>query len=398
MYLKLIFWEAATWLGLFYGLLSILTILLVRSLTTFVHEMGHALPALLFSKDKVTVYVGSYGDPEGSWRWQWGRLSLFLKFRVWAWDLGVCMHQPVASRWQTALIILGGPLSSVLLAMPMIIYLSNYSELTYYQFIPAIFVVSAFLDLIVNLNPVSSGNMINGIRSVGTDGSQLLQLIRERNYPSEYFSALKTWQENGAEKALPLFLDSLAQKQDRYLYRRAIDCALEANDQEEAITLFNNFRSRYQLKTADQARLGALYLQLKRPHDAIESLSRAIYEDYRNVDYLHDRAKAYFELADYDRALDDLRAALNYGPGSVDLYLLRAVTYARNSQLAEAEADLQLLQQVIPESPHLFVAWAWYHREMNSPKKALEYLDRLPKTFDIPHQLQYWRDQQLNVE
>lgn len=44
--------------GITTGLFIIPAALFARSITTFFHELGHAIPALLFTEEKVTVYVG----------------------------------------------------------------------------------------------------------------------------------------------------------------------------------------------------------------------------------------------------------------------------------------------------------------------------------------------------
>ncbi|HVV04311.1 MAG TPA: M50 family metallopeptidase [Puia sp.] len=37
--------------------------IIVRIFTVLFHELGHAFAALLLTGGKVTIYVGSYGDP-----------------------------------------------------------------------------------------------------------------------------------------------------------------------------------------------------------------------------------------------------------------------------------------------------------------------------------------------
>jgi len=53
----------------------ILLVLLTRPLTVIFHELGHAIPAILLTKEKVTVYIGSYGDPKKSLRIKIGLLD-----------------------------------------------------------------------------------------------------------------------------------------------------------------------------------------------------------------------------------------------------------------------------------------------------------------------------------
>ena len=62
--------------GILLGIIWISGIIFMRSITTFFHEMGHAIPALLFTqKEKVNVFVGTYGDISNSLQLNFGRLS-----------------------------------------------------------------------------------------------------------------------------------------------------------------------------------------------------------------------------------------------------------------------------------------------------------------------------------
>ena len=68
--------------GVFIVLAWFAIFLLMRVITTFLHEMGHAIPALLFSEEEVTVFVGSYGDKAASYGTKLGRLQLWFAPRV----------------------------------------------------------------------------------------------------------------------------------------------------------------------------------------------------------------------------------------------------------------------------------------------------------------------------
>ena len=83
--------------GILLALLFIAAILLIRSVTTLFHELGHALPALWFTQGPVIVHVGSYGNLNGSLQIPLGRLKIFLKFNPLAWNLGLC---PTSGRSQ----------------------------------------------------------------------------------------------------------------------------------------------------------------------------------------------------------------------------------------------------------------------------------------------------------
>jgi len=54
-------------------------VLLTRQLSVFFHELGHAIPALVLTKEKVTIYIGSFGDPNKSLKIPIVPLTIFFR-------------------------------------------------------------------------------------------------------------------------------------------------------------------------------------------------------------------------------------------------------------------------------------------------------------------------------
>ncbi|RZK13562.1 MAG: hypothetical protein EOO56_26805, partial [Hymenobacter sp.] len=99
----------------FFGILGGFA-LLVLPLLILLHELGHAVPALLFTRAGVTMYLGSYGKSDNMWRIQIGLLEIYLQ-RSLIWRKGLCVYAGAGlSKAQQGTIILGGVLVSVLLA------------------------------------------------------------------------------------------------------------------------------------------------------------------------------------------------------------------------------------------------------------------------------------------
>jgi len=78
----------------------IIGFVLARILTTFIHEMGHALPSLAFTNEEVQIHIGSYGDEENSSHFTIGRLKTFFKFDFLHWNIGLCKHKAITDFWK----------------------------------------------------------------------------------------------------------------------------------------------------------------------------------------------------------------------------------------------------------------------------------------------------------
>ena len=140
--------------GILLGIGWISGIILMRSITTLFHELGHALPALVFTrKEKVNVFIGTYGDLSNSLRLNLGRLVLYLKFNVFNWRIGLCTHAGVRGLIPQIIVILGGPVASLLIASIAFYFIitKQFSEL-WVVFI-VFFLISAIIDFLVNVDP-----------------------------------------------------------------------------------------------------------------------------------------------------------------------------------------------------------------------------------------------------
>ncbi|MGI4863136.1 MAG: hypothetical protein ACRYFZ_04385 [Janthinobacterium lividum] len=158
--------------------------LLVLPLLTLLHELGHAVPALLFTRADVTMYLGSYGDQTNSWRVKIGLLEVYMK-RSLFWRTGLCVHTGSnLSKAENCVIILGGVLVSVLVAA-----LGFYAALAgnlhgavkLFMFLLVLFAV---VSLVTNLVPSQRGGLPN-------DGLLLKLLLAGRGLAVSFTPELK---------------------------------------------------------------------------------------------------------------------------------------------------------------------------------------------------------------
>ncbi|MEM9820487.1 MAG: M50 family metallopeptidase [Bacteroidota bacterium] len=167
--------------GLFAGLLLLTAAAFARSITTLFHELGHAIPALLFTDEKVTIYVGAYEAVEAGWNFSFGRLRGNIMFNPLMWNGGLTQHSGTTSFWKTLLIILGGPIASMIIALPLIYLMLLFPSVKIVQFLAGLYITSAVLDLISNLIPSSKPTTMKEGQVVYNDGFALLALILTRN-------------------------------------------------------------------------------------------------------------------------------------------------------------------------------------------------------------------------
>lgn len=155
-------------------ILNILLLALLFQLCTISHEFGHAIPALIFSKDKVSLILG-VGDREIK-KFSFGMLEIkikrfnpFIGFVLWD---GKNMN-----RLEGVLCCAGGPIVSMLIGITFIIIGKGIGE----NLIGEIFTISAyvhFYQFICTAIPIKYPKFGGSYGGYYSDGYNVLSLIR----------------------------------------------------------------------------------------------------------------------------------------------------------------------------------------------------------------------------
>lgn len=350
--------------------------LISRSMTTFVHEMGHAIPSLFFTKGEVVVCVGSYGDVGHSLAIRIGRLKIFLKFNFLSWNLGLCSHQGTNGFWKTMIVIVGGPLASLILAFTLVylIIVNEYSDTTIA--VLTFFILSAIWDFGVNIYPVSTPFYLFDGSEVYNDGQRFLNLIKRRNYPEEYYTAMEYSANLQYDKAIQAFKQLLEDGfNTKEVNNQIISNLMKNKEYDEALKHFGSYLLRGSLKARDYYTLGSIYVELKRYREAVKCLNKAIHIEYQNVEFLNKRGMAFAELDAFENALRDFNAAIYYNPNYLMAYLNRAYLKIKTDDPEGGLADLQYVLE-IDEIPQTYLYLGHYYKKKGNYGFALENFEK----------------------
>jgi hypothetical protein len=162
---------------------SIIPLALLLALTFFItvtlHELGHAIPALLMTRGEVTIYIGSLGDPYKSFRVSFGRLTMFCKYNPLFWYKGCCVALNYdLSIDQQLFFVAGGPVASLLGTLGSWRLLSAMEEGSVFRIVSgSVFTIS----LIITLSTIFPSPRVRYTPSghpVYNDSYQIFRLIR----------------------------------------------------------------------------------------------------------------------------------------------------------------------------------------------------------------------------
>jgi tetratricopeptide (TPR) repeat protein len=287
--------------------LIFLAIVLSRPITTFIHELGHAIPALLFTNEPVVIYVGSYGDISNSTTTTLGRLSIIFKFHLRDWQLGLCQHQQANSFWKAVLIILGGPLFSLLTAVVAMRWLPVYQSDQYIAFAIGIFLTSGILDFFVNIIPNSKPLKMYDGRIAYNDGAQLVEVLKINRYPDIYFEGIKLLNEEQEAEGLEKIKTAIEQGvHDLSVYKLVMSFLAVHSSVEQMKAFHESHGSFFKLSADDYLWMGQIYQNEGLDNKAIRYYSEAIKLEYTNVQALTLRGNLLLEIGQYQEGKADL--------------------------------------------------------------------------------------------
>ena len=313
-----------------------------RSITTLIHEMGHAIPALMFTNAPVVVYVGSYGNIDDSLHLTLGRLQLYIKFNLFNWQIGLCTHQRVKNFFQQFLIIIGGPIASIIIAVFLFIFIYNYDFSDNLKLLSFIFLAAAGLDFISNISISSTPMQLHNGGVSFSDGYQLRQLFRTVRYPVEFQEGVANFEEGNYIDASDKF-ETVWSKgfQDEYIFQHLQASLIQANDNDRIFHYYQILSVQNKLSSHQYCELGVLFAQRERYDEALKAYNDAMSLDYYNKFALNNRGYLYNEIGSYDLAIEDFNQILSYDPNFAFALNNRGFALLKLGEVEAAQKDIE---------------------------------------------------------
>ena len=377
--------------GILIALLGIALVLLTRSITTFFHELGHALPALLFTESDVTVYVGSYGDISKSLFLDYGRLKFYLTFNVFGWNIGMCTHKPTKDFQKDLFIILGGPLMSLAISLFLLNAIRNYGLDEGTIFILAIFMASTFWDFCVNIYPSASPMQMHDGAVVYSDGAQVLGLIQQRKYPESFFQGHQYFEEEKYDEAILQWNKMMAEgyKNDGIL-DLILDALLKKQDFQAALEHVDEHYYGRKLNSIDLAKLGDIYVGLNNYRESLQYYNESLFLNYRDGSVLNKRGKAHMQLGEYEEALEDFLRAAIYLPDSAEAFSNLGATKIQLNYLEDGYSDIMQALAIQDDLPIAHLYLGIYFEKSGNYRKALEHFEKAKALGAQHHGLEFY--------
>ncbi len=357
-------------------LVFISTLAILRSFTTFLHEMGHAIPALLYTKEGVTIYIGSYGDPKKSLRFRLGRLEIFFKYNPLLWEYGLCVREQIdISINKGIVIILMGPLTSLItgsFCLYIGLFGSNSDSIT---FITMMIAISSLLDFYHNIVPDSEPITLHSGKQVHNDGQQIKLLLKYRNLPEEYDKCVEYYNNQEFEKSGALFEKIIKSgiKRD-FVYRLAISSYLQIKDYDKADVINRDFSKWHKRKFSsnDYFNSGLIKSYKGSLEECIKDYTKSLKLDLNNINSFNNRGYTYNLLGKYEIAIEDFNKAIALDENYAYALNNRGLAKIKLGDLQAGLIDIKKSLELDDENSYCYMNLGIYYFDTKNYNKALE--------------------------
>ncbi len=352
--------------------LSVLVLLLIRPITILIHEMGHSIPALLFTKKKVSAYIGSYGEQDYNVRLNAGRLSIYLKTNPFYWDRGLCSHGEVPSVDKHIIVVLGGPMASLIMLIICAVTMMSGSVSEWVRFVSAFFMFSFIFDFYLNIIPDNRVISMADGSVTYNDGKQLRQLIQIRPVYEEIKQGEALIKAEKHQEARNLFTKLIESgHKSEVVYRFAIYLAQFQNDHIAVADLFAELRQIGNLDDNDYINIAHQHTLRNDYAVAIEFLNKAVQINPENPLIYNNRGYIYNLMGNYQRAIVNSDIAIKMVSDFAYPYNNRGFAKIKLGQVEEGLRDIKKSIELDTKNAYAHRNLGIYHFDKGEFNKAL---------------------------
>jgi tetratricopeptide (TPR) repeat protein len=369
-------------------LLLIGLVLIARPLTVLFHELGHAIPAILLTKQKATIYIGSYGDPKRSIKINFGVLAIFFRYNPFTWRLGLCVPSANSVSINRQIVYtLAGPLASLIIAIIACYFTFAHDLHGFLKLFLIVFLGSAFLDLLVNLIPNQTPIKLYDGRITYNDGYSLKQLFYYKRLPKEYSEAADLYNEHMYADAAVLFEKLLLISKDEHIYRLTINSYLQDKNYSKAKELSDTFVLSDKMNSDDLSNMALSYSQLGFHDEALKYYDRSLQQNPNNKYSLNNKGYTLNFMNKFEEAISHFDRAIEVDKEFAYSYNNRGLAKIKLGKEEEGLQDINCSFEIDPNNSYGYRNLGIYHFDKGEFDKALGLFEKAKELDNTTHMI-----------
>jgi hypothetical protein len=173
----------------------------VRPVVVLLHQLGHAVAARIIARQKVTIFLGSYGNKERSANVTFGNpqqgttgREIWFTGNPFLWQCGLCVPSvPITRVDHRISYILAGPvlpvaISAILADAAVFLHFNEYV-----RFFSLVFLAVSAIDMVIDMIPYANAIAFYQNTPVFMDGYSLKLAWLQKKYPTEFFVGINQY-------------------------------------------------------------------------------------------------------------------------------------------------------------------------------------------------------------
>ncbi|HEY4325811.1 MAG TPA: M50 family metallopeptidase [Mucilaginibacter sp.] len=342
------------------------------------HELSHALPALLFTKQDVKIFVGTHEDSNRI-SFKIGKLNFYIKPRLsYIRSGGFCVHKGDITIFQNIIILISGPLLTALISLSLLLLFFFGDSHGLIKALVVILFSSSIISLIFSLYPykIKTKNNENLLYS---DGYQILLLLKNRRNFTNFKTACVYYDNKDFSNAIKYFTLLDEKYISESIFASIIWCYIQLEDYKSAIKFNEQFSgtNMYTLTNVDTyTNLAYIEIKSKDYNSALLTLNKSIKLDENNSYNLNSRGFVNNMLDNYTDAIKDLDRAIEIDKNLFYAYDNRAYSNIKLGQLELALNDIMRSMEFDLTNSYAYLNLGLYYFEKKDFESALENFEK----------------------
>lgn len=345
-----------------------------RPIIVFLHELGHAIPALLITKEKVSIYIGSYGDPSQSLKFTIGLLEIWFKYNPFNRKGGVCVPSgKIISINKKIIYILSGSITSVIIPLIMCYFTFLFDLSGIMKFLITAFLGFSVLHLLIDLIPSDKEIKLYNGKVVFNDGYALKTLLYYKNFPKEFTTAVELYTEKDFEAAGKIFNKIIDNGlKDGKIYQLAISCDLQIHKYEKAKILVDKFALLGTMDADDYSNAGLTYSKLGLHDKAVEFYDTSLEKNPKHLYSLNNKGYTLNLINRFEEAIVLFDKAIEIDNKFYYSYSNRGLSKIKLGRTDEGLKDIDDSLKIEENNSYAYRNLGIYHFDKGEKEKALE--------------------------
>ncbi|MES2277349.1 MAG: M50 family metallopeptidase [Bacteroidota bacterium] len=316
---------------------------LSRFIIILLHELGHAIPAIIFTRKPAEIFIGSNGSGKHV-KVNLGKLTINLRLKFfYAMSGGLCYHSNNMKSYQHIIVLIAGSVFTALIATGAIVVEFNYDMHGSLKLLTMLIFISAISSLINNLYPKIKPVLIHNDHATYNDGYQLRRLIIRGKNTDRIDTAIRLYHQQQYIDAIELLQPFQHPKGDTDLFRVTINCYTITGRYDQAKLYTDKYISTipvWLLNSDDYVNLGVVESRIDDNDEALHLYNKSLSLNPNNIYALNNRGYTYLLKEEYEVALIDLNQAIAIDDKFAYSYNNRGLVYLKQNQPDAALADI----------------------------------------------------------